>query len=236
MARPGLAAIRTGRHAIVLTDVNMPKMDGLEMTRRVRRAETVDRPRLPVIAITANAMQGEVKRCREAGMDDFLTKPLEMEKLKALLHRWLPHVLEGASTGPESPLEATKPSVGSSVAGAVDTSALTEIFGDDAETIAEILSDFLAPAFENIAEVEAAVAAQEAAQVAAACHKLKSSARAVGANALSDQCQRLERAGRSNDWETIHAECPKLRTLDDGRCQPYRPEADQSGGIVACRT
>ncbi|MCK7615048.1 PAS-domain containing protein [Roseibium sediminicola] len=209
----GLAAIRSGRHAIVLTDVNMPKMDGLEMTMRARQAEKSASPRLPIVAITANAMQGEVKRCFDAGMDDFLTKPLELEKLKALLHRWLPHVLEESGVGQDATVEEAATFENAAETAPVDLSALTDIFGDDAETVMEILSDFVAPAWEIVAEVEAAVALKDASQITAACHKLKSSARAVGANALSDLCQRLEKAGKSHDWATINAEFPNLRPL-----------------------
>ncbi|WP_422377877.1 PAS-domain containing protein [Roseibium sp.] len=207
----GLAAIRSGRHAIVLTDVNMPKMDGLEMTAQVRRAEAAHGRRLPIIAITANAMQGEVRRCLDAGMDDFLTKPLEMEKLKGLLHRWLPHVLAEQVQALSD--EAAGSSGRANDAGPIDRSALVEIFGDDDETISEILSDFVDPAWESIAEAEAAVAAKDSGQVAAACHKLKSSSRAVGANALSDLCQRLEKAGSANDWTVINAEFSNLQSL-----------------------
>lgn len=205
----GLAAIRSGRHAIVLTDINMPKMDGLEMTGQARRSEAASSRRLPIVAITANAMQGEVKRCLEAGMDDFLTKPLEMDRLKDLLQRWLPHVINRGE--PAATSEATVlPGAGG---GPVDRSALAEIFGDDEETISEILSDFVAPAWETIAEMEAGVNRQDAALVAAACHKLKSSSRSVGANALSDLCQRLEKAGSANDWAVINAEFPNLQSL-----------------------
>jgi len=211
----GLEAIRTGRHALVLTDVNMPKMDGLEMTGHVRRNETDESARLPIVAITANAMQGEVTRCLKAGMDDCLTKPIEMARLEAVLHRWLPHVSD--VTDPTDPHDADGDGHPGEVERAgttpVDLSALTEIFGDDPETIAEILGEFLAPAWQTIADVEEAVGTGDAGGIVAACHKLKSSSRAVGANALSDLCHLLERSGVANDWETINAESPKLRSL-----------------------
>jgi len=215
----GLKAIRSGRHAIVLTDVNMPEMDGLEMTGHVRRDEGEKRARLPIIAITANALQGEVSRCLDAGMDDCLTKPLEMDKLEAVLKHWLPHVSHvGKSPEEAQEFSGTGGSAGgteaeSSAGVPVDRSALEEIFGDDPETIAEILSDFLAPAWDTIGEAEAAFETHDASGVSAACHKLKSSSRSVGANALADLCHHLEKSGAERDWQAINAEFPKLRSL-----------------------
>jgi signal transduction histidine kinase/ActR/RegA family two-component response regulator len=75
---------------LVLMDVQMPVMDGLEAARRIRRWEQqAGRPRLPIVALTAGAFEEDRKHCQAAGMDDFLTKPLDLEKLKAALERWL---------------------------------------------------------------------------------------------------------------------------------------------------
>lgn len=229
--KEGLAAIQSGRYRIALSDVHMPNMDGFEMTSRVRQSESDSSSRFPIIAITANALQGEAERCLEAGMDDYLSKPLEMKKLKDLLRRWLPHVSADPSTvsdyGDPEPdqhvIEEIAEAVTASVvaedtAGGdipVDTSALVEIFGDDEETISEILSEFVEPAWKIVEEVEAAIKQKDAPEVGAAGHKLKSSSRAVGANSLSDLCFVLEKAGKANDWDTINSESPKLRPLMD---------------------
>jgi PAS domain S-box-containing protein len=77
------------RYALLLTDCHMPNLDGFGLTDAIRAAEPAG-TRLPIIAITANAMQGEAQRCRERGMDDYLSKPLRMGELAPLLTKWLP--------------------------------------------------------------------------------------------------------------------------------------------------
>src|SRR5690606_5621091 len=89
----GLEKWRSGRYALVLSDVHMPHLDGYQMTRRIREIETKDdRPRTPVVALTAAAMKGEAERCLAAGMDDYLAKPVSIADLIRCLHRWLPHL------------------------------------------------------------------------------------------------------------------------------------------------
>jgi two-component system sensor histidine kinase EvgS len=87
----GLERWGTGRYALVLADCHMPVMDGYEFARRVRRAEADGGlRRTPIVACTANALRGEDAACREAGMDDYLCKPIELAELDARLARWLP--------------------------------------------------------------------------------------------------------------------------------------------------
>jgi CheY-like chemotaxis protein len=80
---------RTGRFALLLTDCHMPNMDGFALTSAIR-AEEPALTRRPIIAVTGNAMQGEAQRCLTAGMDDYLSKPLTMQVLGAMLAKWLP--------------------------------------------------------------------------------------------------------------------------------------------------
>ncbi|GGB34251.1 hypothetical protein GCM10011316_02920 [Roseibium aquae] len=216
----GLAAIRSGRFAIALSDVHMPRLDGFAMTQAVRAGEAGTGKRFPIIAITANAMAGEAARCLEAGMDDYLAKPLEMAKLKHLLDRWLPpreNDDEGAQAGPRLAAvmqpdldNAQCQSTGEEARDPLDLSALTDIFGEDLETVCEVLADFIDPSREMVVEIETALQSGSAAQIGAAAHKLKSSARSIGAHALADLCQVLDQAGKAADWSTINAEFPKL--------------------------
>ncbi len=78
------------RYALVLTDCHMPQWDGFQLTAAIRAAERGSGRRTPVAAITANALQGEAERCFEAGMDDYIAKPVELTTLRRLLKRWLP--------------------------------------------------------------------------------------------------------------------------------------------------
>jgi len=142
-----------------------------------------------------------------------------MKKLKDMLKRWLPHAAvnrvdvvaekgcqDGEDAAVVSPMNAAEYAP-------IDLSPLEEIFGDDRETIHEVLTDFVDPAWHVVGEIADAVEAKDAAAVGAAGHKLKSSARAVGANELADLSLSLEKAGKSDDWAAINVEFPKLRPI-----------------------
>jgi PAS domain S-box-containing protein len=93
VAEDGLEALgkwRTGRYALLLTDCQMPHMDGFALTAAIRAAQAPGTVPPIIIAITANAMQGEAQRCMDGGMDDFMTKPLRLKELGAMLAKWLP--------------------------------------------------------------------------------------------------------------------------------------------------
>jgi two-component system sensor histidine kinase/response regulator len=86
--RAALARWREGSFALLLTDLQMPEMDGFELTASVRREE-FGRRRMPILALTANALKGEAERCTAAGMDGYLTKPVQLAQLQAAIERWL---------------------------------------------------------------------------------------------------------------------------------------------------
>ena len=85
-----LSAFETHVYDLVLMDCQMPEMDGFETTRAMRRREALNPTlgRVPIIALTALAMQGDAERCLAAGMDDYLTKPIQLDQLSAKLHHW----------------------------------------------------------------------------------------------------------------------------------------------------
>jgi len=220
--KQALEAWKTGRFAVLLTDCHMPEMDGFELTQSIRKSEKDGEERLPIIAITASALQAEVDRCYESGMDDYLSKPLAMPKLKTALRKWMPATgTQAAPTTPDGDPSAPNAAESTSEVdegkaktdagdGPVDPSALQSMFGDDPDTFREILGDFVEPARSNVAEIEAALAEHSAENVGKAAHKLKSSSRAVGAMELADICAGLEKGGKADDWNEIDKFSPRL--------------------------
>nr|MBA3945502.1 response regulator [Herpetosiphonaceae bacterium] len=91
--RKAVVAATTGAYALVLMDCQMPEMDGFEATAAIRAAERSSGQHIPIIAMTANAMQGDREACLQSGMDDYLTKPIKTEALQAVLYSWMPGAL-----------------------------------------------------------------------------------------------------------------------------------------------
>jgi len=221
MANNGKQALedwRSGKYAVLLTDCHMPEMDGFELTNAIRKYEKNNNKRLPIIAITANALQGEAKRCIEAGMDDYLSKPFDIKILREKLYKWMPHA---QSTKAEAETETTtstedtpSETAAGSVKGSIDEQALMDMFDcDEPEMFKKILNDFIEPSQNIIEEIKTGWQQHSAEAVKQAAHNLKSAARSIGANELTDTCLLLETAGKEEDWETIDHQVPSLDKL-----------------------
>ena len=213
-----LEAWRSNTYGILLTDCNMPNMDGFELTNSIRRDEEGTDSHSTIIAITANALHGEAERCLESGMDDYMTKPIDMKELREKLHKWMPQVKTETARNKShkedtAATEDTTPVNKETSNGSIDERALKDIFGDDPETFKEILVDFVQPSQIIIKEIQAGWKEQSAEAVNQAAHKLKSSARSVGATELADVCQSIETAGKEEDWGTIDSGVPNLDKL-----------------------
>ena len=112
--RAALERWQSGDYAILLSDLHMPEMDGYELTAAIRAAEKTGKTRIPIIAFTANALKGEAEHCIAIGMDDYLSKPVQLVNLKAVLEKWMPAAASPpARTGPAG---AAPPPAGTSAA------------------------------------------------------------------------------------------------------------------------
>lgn len=200
--RQALACWKSGDYALLLTDLHMPEMDGYDLTLAIR-SEEVGKRRIPIVALTANALKDEAKRGRAMGMDDYLSKPARLMDLKAMLIKWLP---AAAVSG----LDLAVSAIPSDGAGPVNVRDLEALVGDDPAVIREFLQDFRISAAKAAAELKRACEAEAAAEAGAAAHKLKSSARSVGARALGDLCEELEQAGNAGRIEVLATLLPKF--------------------------
>ncbi|HAF37397.1 MAG TPA: hypothetical protein DCG72_00310, partial [Gammaproteobacteria bacterium] len=161
----GVAAldrIRLGGIGLLLTDCDMPNMDGYELTRRIRQEEvSLDNP-LPIIAITANAMDGAAAACFEAGMNNYLSKPLEIGALQAMLRTYLPSADQDQDATTDAQQETDQSIANASEvhaetdlvsAGSIilDLSELNALFGDDVEVLNQLLAEFVSSLDEGVA-------------------------------------------------------------------------------------
>jgi PAS domain S-box-containing protein len=192
--RDALAAVQRGGFDLVLMDCQMPGMDGYDATRAIRAWES-SRGRgekIPVIALTANALVGDAETCRAAGMDAYLAKPYTRKQLAGLLRRWL--VID--STEPavsESPPNAHE--------GLLDAAALDNIrsIDDDGSVVAEVIQMYLDEAPGHLAGLRAAESNGDWAEAGRIAHALKSASFNVGAVRLGEVCRDLERAGKAGE-------------------------------------
>ena len=191
--RAALARWRSGDFAALLTDLQMPEMDGYDLAASVRREEG-EGVRKPIIAFTANALKEESDRCKAVGMDDYLTKPVQLTTLEAALDRWL------GRSRPDSAAPLPEPQ-----RTPVDSDALARLVGDDPIVLDEFFADFVRTALQAGVALEGAVQAGDRRQAGAVAHRLKASARAVGAMRLGDLCADLESVAAGADDAALGA-------------------------------
>jgi len=190
-----------GAFDLVLMDCHMPEMDGFEATKQIRERErSSSGKRVPIIALTANAMAQDREECLAAGMDDHLSKPFSRVTLQAMLDRWMP---PAASTQ----AEALQPAAGAAVevAEVLDRQALDQlgklITNGKPELLVRVINLYLAESPKLIEKLKQAAQANDAPEIARSAHSLRSSSANVGAEVLSRYCGDIEASARRADTE-----------------------------------
>ncbi|HVT02071.1 MAG TPA: response regulator [Thermoanaerobaculia bacterium] len=202
--REAMSLWESGQFGLVITDCNMPEMDGYELVRGIRALESASgEKRVPIIACTANALGGEADHCLAAGMDDYLVKPFELKDLLKKLDQWLPIPEAAAAWSGQSDQPPESTTAGTGAAAPLDRSVLAAISGGDAGAERDILLDFKRVNDEDAAMLERAVSKSDLPQVTRATHRIKGASRMVGAIGLASVCERIEHASRVHDWTTV---------------------------------
>ncbi|HXE91617.1 MAG TPA: response regulator [Terriglobales bacterium] len=189
--REALAAVEREPFDVVLMDVQMPEMDGLEATRALRERERTTGGHMPVIAMTAHAMSGDRERCLEAGMDAYVAKPIQKQQLVA--------ALQSVSTSPAT--------VASTV---FDEAELMERVEGDARLAAEMSELFQANAPQWIRAIREAAAKGDADSLESEAHRLKGSAAGLGAHTAAEIAAQLESLAHARNLENAGAACVAL--------------------------
>ncbi len=210
--REALAAWQSRNYALLLTDCHMPEMDGFELCAEIREAEQHTRAHIPIIAITANALQGEAERCLDAGMDDFIAKPVELVQLRSVMQRWMPGVVPAGFV--QEPQREGMDSTGGEPGGdqaPVDLPRLKEIMGEsDPIFIAETLEFFWDTVSQTANKLHLQIKTEDAGALEETAHSAKGAAMSAAAPQLISLLQNIENAAAANDWSTIRKLAPSI--------------------------
>jgi two-component system sensor histidine kinase/response regulator len=195
-------AARSGRYALILMDCQMPGLDGFEATRVIRSLENEGASTTPIVAMTAYAMEGDRERCLEAGMNDYLPKPVELEVLRTTIDRWT------GSTYPDPDDPDLEGSMDQgTTSGAVDRAALDRVAVQLGRgTATEVLEEYLGELDTRISAIVRALGRGDLEAVGDAAHTLLGTSSLIGATELARLCSELEKAAQHEriDMGTDH--------------------------------
>ena len=188
-----LDALDSEDFALILMDCQMPKLDGYEATQEIRRRE-MGRTRIPIIAMTANSMQGERENCLKAGMDDYLAKPLRKQQLHEALARWVvvPPVEPAGGPRPKRQVAVVKTSL-------LDETTIGELENLDRAMLSHLTTLYFTQTAGQMAALGRAIDGEEFGTVGQVAHKLKGSSYAIGARRVAEILAEIEAAARGED-------------------------------------
>lgn len=259
--REAVAAVEGAEYSLVFMDCQMPEMDGFTATKLIRQREaslvkreaeneigvTSDErrrtPHVPIVALTAHAMQGDRELCLSAGMDDYLTKPFTLAQLEQVLTRWVSDKRAGgvagagaASAEPSRQSESGSQVLGKTQAGkdtsvepaVVEQAALAAIRAlqrpGHPDIVVRVLNQYVETSPEIIDRIRRAVTSKDAAGLRAAAHRLKSSSAQLGAVAVAADCRELEAMGARQEMDGAEAALNKLERHYAAACAAFRDE------------
>jgi CheY-like chemotaxis protein len=216
--REALDAHAQGAFDLILMDCDMPEMDGFEATRQIRgRERSSIGKRVPIVALTANAMAQDRENCLDAGMDDHLSKPFSILTMQDMLARWMPQVASAqpgaAQLAPAAPMQAAE---------VLDRQVLDQLrkllTNGKPELLARTINLYLIESPKLMQKLKQAAGAKDAPEIARSAHSLKSSSANVGATLLSRYCADIEASARRADTEEASTAFARIET-EHGRVQ-----------------
>ncbi len=249
-----VAAIAKTEYTLVFMDCQMPGMDGFTATRLIREREAQVRKRndgeqqatrrVPIIALTAHAMQGDRELCLAAGMDDYLTKPFTLSQLEQVLARWFPKQITVQADRFERPqtvllphsgverrelIQKSSEHDGNGVESTIiDQAALAGILAlqrpGRPDIFARVVSQYIETSQEMVDKIRCAVLSKDAAELHAVAHRLKSSSAQLGACILAAVCRELEMMGASQELGRADETLSKLERNYAAACAALQGE------------
>ncbi|HJV91725.1 MAG TPA: PAS domain-containing protein [Holophagaceae bacterium] len=202
-----LEALRKAPYDLVFMDCQMPEMDGFEATAALRRQESGTGRRTPIVALTAHAMAGERERCLAAGMDDYATKPLQLEELKRILREW---VDEAQAAAPGTTPAALAPFAAPGILDEGTLGQLRELDDGGTGLIREMYGLFQEDVPKRLHSMLKHLAEGDVSSLGQDAHALKGGSGSMGASRLRHLCADLEKAGREQRLDDARALMPQV--------------------------
>jgi PAS domain S-box-containing protein len=226
--RQAVDMIARGSYDLALMDCQMPELDGFEATRAIRLAEQTSgaQKRLPIVALTANAVKGDRERCLAAGMDTYLTKPVNRQQLEECLRTILSRSLSSPDNSPAAapvapategplPIESAVPPI--------DGAKLNETLVGDIELIAMLVEKFEQTLSAEWEKIQTGLEAGDLEQIARSAHTLKGTAAYMAAGPIADAAAAVEHCQKVADDESLREQLSGLRQEID-RCLDFLPQ------------
>jgi PAS domain S-box-containing protein len=207
--KEALKALRLAHYDLVLMDCQMPEMDGYEATRHIRDPKTdIPNHAIPIIALTAHAMKGDREKCLEAGMNDYITKPLDRNELAGALRRWAPAEMD------EGPSDSGTEKAGAGVTKDIshspvfDEEEVVRRLDGDWELIKTVVAGFLEDLPQQLGTLKTYFKAGDVTGAGRHAHMIKGAAANVGAEAMREAAFKIEEAGKTGSIEVMTALLP----------------------------
>lgn len=192
--------VANGNYSAVLMDVQMPEMDGFTATKYIR---VLDEPKrnIPIIAITAHALKGDKEKCIEVGMNDYITKPVNVKQLASVLDSWL---------NVEFGLKEKEQSIVKSADGIFDIQRFNEMSLGDIDFQRELLMDYFEDLEHRINKLDELISNKNLEEIVKEVHTIKGSSFSLGAVRIGEEALGIELSGKSNDYDSV---VQRLQTL-----------------------
>ena len=214
-----LRALESNHYDVILMDCQMPVMDGLETTCQIRLKEQGGAGHIPIIAMTANAMAGDRESCLAAGMDDYLSKPIQREQLELALARHVNKANSAKVSAQLSAMVTASSCAGSEVAEVVevaevaevlDMQRLSDLFEDDKQSMLAMLDLFILHTEPMLKELQQAISLQNTDQVSAQLHRLFGACSNLGAEQMTGLIKQATTAVGNNEIVPLQSLCQDL--------------------------
>lgn len=196
-----VSAMSERPYDLILMDCQMPEMDGFEATKEIRHFEKSHSAskKVPIIAMTANAMPGDREKCLLSGMDDYLKKPLHLADIEGIISQHIPSfqsISESIVTPESSSSAATH-------APPIDLERVKRVFGKDHEIVQELLQLFLTSTQSSFERLETAINNEDNLSVARVAHEIKGASAYIAANEIKELSALLEQDAKSQNWVNV---------------------------------